>query len=368
MNLPFPFGFPAATQLYLVLLVTTLLVHMVFMHYVLAGTAYLACGRLFGRRRSADCGWQQQLVDWLPFATGLAITAGVAPLLFVQILYQREFYTANLLLSHRWMAILPVLLVCFYLLYLQKSSWIGRRAWAWRIGVIWLAFAGFGFIAWSWTENHLLSLDESAWAELYAVGGLRYATAGLLPRLAAWFLLAFPTLAVELFWQGWLCGEPLDRPASESTRVLGLAPVQRLAVMGLAGLVGGTVALVAYAATLPAETRAAVTGPLGFWWLLALGLGFCLQAAVWGEALWAGRLGRPLAGLLTAGWLLGLAGLLAVREVIRLEAVDLEALLPQHERAAGIGGFPVFLIFATLSAAAISWCVVTVRRGLSSRV
>jgi hypothetical protein len=58
-------------------------------------------------------------------------------------------------------------------------------------------------------------------------------------------------------------------------------------------------------------------------------------------------------------------GLLAVREVIRLVAVDLETLLPQHERTAGIGGMPVFLVFASLSVAAISWSVVAVRRGLS---
>ena len=64
MSLPFPFGFPAATQLYLVLLVATLLVHMIFMHYVLAGTAYLACGRLFGRQRAADCGWPRYPSPW----------------------------------------------------------------------------------------------------------------------------------------------------------------------------------------------------------------------------------------------------------------------------------------------------------------
>ncbi len=365
MTLPFPFGFPAATQLYLVLLVVTMLVHMVFMHYVLAGTAYLACGRLFGRQRVADCGWQQRLIDWLPFATGLAITAGVAPLLFVQILYQREFYTANLLLSHRWMAILPVLLVCFYLLYLQKSSWIMKRAWGWRVAVIWMAFAGFGFIAWSWTENHLLSLDEEAWAALYAAGGLRYATAGLLPRLAAWFLLAFPTLAVELYWQGRLGGEPLDRPPALASRVLGLAPVQRLAVMGLAGLLGGTASLGMYAMTLPAETQGLVTGRLGGLWLLLMLGGVLMQGVVWSVALQTGRLATSLAGLLTFGWLLGLLGLLAIREVIRLVAVDLETLLPQHERAAGIGGMPVFLVFASLSVAAISSSVVAVRRGLS---
>ena len=65
MNLPFPFGFPAATQLYLVLLVVTLLVHMVFMHYVLAGTAYLACGRLDGF-------WELFLKPW-DMAAGMVI-------------------------------------------------------------------------------------------------------------------------------------------------------------------------------------------------------------------------------------------------------------------------------------------------------
>ena len=41
------------------------------------------------------------LRDWLPFVLSAAITAGIAPLLFVQILYQRAFYTANLLLFNR---------------------------------------------------------------------------------------------------------------------------------------------------------------------------------------------------------------------------------------------------------------------------
>ena len=59
--------------------------------------------------------------DWLPAVLGLAITTGIAPLLFVQILYKRQFYTANLLLFNRFMLLLPALIVAYYMLYLVKS-------------------------------------------------------------------------------------------------------------------------------------------------------------------------------------------------------------------------------------------------------
>ena len=76
--------------------------------------------------------------SWIISASGCrscssaAITAGVAPLLFLQILYQREFYTANLLLFNRWMAILPVLIVGFYSLYLIKGDWLWQQRWPLR--------------------------------------------------------------------------------------------------------------------------------------------------------------------------------------------------------------------------------------------
>jgi hypothetical protein len=363
MNAVFPIGFPLPTAFYLVLLVTTLLLHMVFMHYVLAGSAYLAVGRLMGRQRCERCGWQRALVDWLPFATGLAITAGVAPLLFVQILYQREFYSANLLLSHRWMAILPVLIVAFYLLYLQKSAWIGRRGWGWRIAVAAAAFAGFAFIAWSWTENHLLSLDEAAWPKLYASGELRYATASLPARLAVWFFAAFPTLAIELAWQGRLLGLPMHGgPAAGGEAVAGLSPLRRLAVTALAGLIGLAAAAAAYWPTLTAESREAIMGPLGEPWLITAAVGLAVQAICWVVAAGRDRLPTGLAAIATAGWLAALAGMVVLREVIRLAAVDLDTLAELHSDAAGIGGLPVFLVFAGLNTAAIVWCIRMVAR------
>lgn len=306
MNAALPFGLPGATAFYLALYLATFVVHMMFMHYVLAGATYLACGRLLGRTRCAACEWQGILLDWLPFATGLAITAGVAPLLFVQMLYGREFATANLLLSHRWMAILPVLIVCFYLLYLQKSAWIKRRPWVWRPLIAVGVCAGFLFIALSWTENHLLMLDQAAWPQLYASGGLRYESPGLLPRLAVWFFLAFPSLAVELAWQGRLTGVGIDA-----------AP--------------------------------------------QLGAALVVQAAVWLVAAIHGRLSSPLLLAATGGWIVGLVAVALVREAIRLNSVDVAASAASLAAALRIGGLPVFLVFAVLNAAAIVWCIRTVR-------
>src|SRR5688572_27202569 len=111
MNSMFPFGFPVATALYLSCYVLTLCIHLILISYTLAGAGYLALLGVAGRRRflaASELGTVIQ--DWLPFSVGLAITAGVAPLLFLQILYQPLFYTANLLLFHRWMLIVPTLI------------------------------------------------------------------------------------------------------------------------------------------------------------------------------------------------------------------------------------------------------------------
>ncbi|MFM1902118.1 MAG: hypothetical protein RLZZ440_18 [Planctomycetota bacterium] len=361
MNAAIPFGLPGATALYLSLYLATFVVHMVFMHYVLAGATYLACGRLMGESRSKACEWQAILLDWLPFATGLAITAGVGPLLFVQMLYGREFATANLLLSHRWMAILPVLIASFYLLYLQKSSWISRRPWVWRPLVALVVWAGFLFIALSWTENHLLMLDHAAWPSIYESGGLRYESPGLLPRLAVWFFLAFPSLAVELAWQGRLTGVGIDAIPQSGPFPARLSPARRLALTAGAGLVGSLAFGLLYWSTLPSAVRAVVAGPLAGPWLVLLGVGVGVQAAVWLIVAIHGRLSSPLLLAGTGGWIVSLVAVALVREAIRVTSVDMATSSASLADAYRTGGLQVFLVFAGLNAAAIVWCIHTVR-------
>src|SRR6185295_13781800 len=108
--------------LWLGLYVLTLALHAVFVGYVLIGAAYATVQALRGAMRpeskTSDDPLAAQIRDYLPFMLGCGITAGVAPLLFLQLLYQRHFYSTNLVMGPRWGAVVPALIAGFYALYL----------------------------------------------------------------------------------------------------------------------------------------------------------------------------------------------------------------------------------------------------------
>ena len=357
MEAMFPFGFPRATGFYLVLYVVTLVIHVVFMNYVLAGSLYVAWVSVFTggeslRRQKTPMA--STLRDWLPFALSAAITAGVAPLLFIQVLYQRRFYTANLLLFHRWMLILPVLIVGFYLLYVLKSRRIGGWS-GWLRGAVGVgAFLCFAFVAYSWTENHLLSLESDEWVTFYASGSMIYGHVQLLPRLGVWFLGSIPTMTVLLGWQLWAAGRRGESiPSSEPRRSAVLA----LAGMTAAGLCGAW-----YFAVADESTRSQMTGPLARPYAVLAVAGVGAQVSGW---LVQYRQGRFVAGWLafcTLGVLGTIAGTAVVREAIRLGAIDVASLFERHADAAQVGGFAVFLIFFAVNAVLICWCILLVKR------
>ncbi|MSR57086.1 MAG: hypothetical protein EXS05_05375 [Planctomycetaceae bacterium] len=362
MGAPFPFDFPLPTAFYLTLYLATLVIHVAFMNYVLAGSAYLAAFAVrHGRdsNRLTDHPLAGPLRDWMPFMLSAAITAGIAPLLFIQILYQRQFYTANLLLFHRWMAILPVLIVGFYLLYLLKSRIIGEASFVWRIVVGCGAFACFAFVAWSWTENHLLSLNESAWSDQYASGRLFFRDPELGPRLAVWFTGAFPTMATIVAWQWWCLarlGRPVPATANQSCT--------RLALSGLATAIASAAW---YVENLAPELRDQLVSSAYRPYLAAALVGVILQAAGWLAGRNQAGLQRGRLVLISAGWLLTVVGVSVLREGRRLAAIDVTALYDLHADAATVGGLAVFLVFAALNAGLIAWCLVTVRRGVRNQ-
>lgn len=361
MNLPFPFGFDCATAFYLVLYVATLVVHVVFMNYVIAGTAWLALAGLTTRsldERPDRATITGVLRDWMPFALSAAITAGVAPLLFIQILYKKAFYTANLLLFHRWMAILPVLIVGFYLLYALKARRVGTWP-RWATGLLAMAaFACFAFTGFSWTENHLLSRQEDQWTGFYAAEAIFFRDRELLPRLCLWFFGAFATMAVLVGWQLHHLTRRTSRPQDDSAaRTLALLSVTGLALAAAAGFW--------YSRTMEPAARAAATSAAAWPYLIAAIGGVLLQAAAWMRQMSRPALGaRCLAGA-SLGALATITSVSVVREVIRLNDVGLETYLPAHDRALQVGGLGVFLAFAVLNAGLITLCLYLVRRGLT---
>lgn len=358
MNTVFPFGFPAPTALYLTLFVMTLLLHVIFMNYVLAGTAYLAFAGLVKRKpvETGNATIASILRDWMPFAVSAAITMGVAPILFVQILYKESFYTANLLLFHRWMSIVPVLIVGFYLTYLLKGSKLATGHVALRIFVGFGAAACFGFTALSWTENHLLSLDRAVWTGMYAKGDIFYRSPEILPRLAMWFCGAFPTMATLVAWQ--LLSTQKNAPEPQRRR--SARHIALIAAIGLTAFVGSAIV---YFWIMSPESRHAVIGPMSKPYLFVAGSGVVIQLAAWHLVFHGRRLTRRLLLIASIGVIGTIFGAITARESIRISAIDFERLYPQHAEAATKGGLLVFIFFAVVNAAAIAWCFRLARRG-----
>jgi drug/metabolite transporter (DMT)-like permease len=290
----------------LALYVVTLALHAVFASYVVAGSAYALA------RRDAIA---HDVRTRLPFMLGCGITAGVAPLLFVQLLHQRRFYTAHLLLGPRALAIVPALIVGFYALYLAKASEKWHRA---ALGT---ALSCFAFVAWSWSELHEIMQADPEWSAFYAAGDRFYTDAQLAPRLV---VLAGAMATIFAAVAAWFASD--RRP---------------LAVVALAGRV------VSFAgAAWLWRAGFAVDGPARGWlWLLG-------GAAVVDSIAWLAVAWRDHSGALIAATSAGAAALLAavvVREAPRVALIE-----PSHGPSGGAAAFAIALVVGAL---AIAWVI-----------
>jgi hypothetical protein len=302
--------------LWLGLYLLTFALHAVFVSYVLVGTAYALVQSL---RKSEDA-IAERVRDRLPFMLGCGITAGVAPLLFLQLLYQKQFYTANLLMGPRWGAVVPALILGFYALYLAKARISLRvRRIALAIGTL-----CFLFVAWSWTELDQLMQAEAAWREMYAAGKRIYGASAIYPRLLLWLGAMLSLFAIVAAW--WASG-PERR---------------RLAVLGLVGRavsVGAAVLLVAAGGATDGNAHG---------WLYLLVAALVLEAAGW---VWMVRApDGPGLTLVTAAGSAALVCATVVREAPRLALIE-----PPRAEALGAGGFPVFALTFVLGVAVIAW-------------
>ena len=352
MNVVFPFGLETATLFYLSLYMLTLVVHVIFMSYVLAGSLYLAWANLFPGTGSVPR-LQQPLAcllrDWMPFVLSAAITAGVAPLLFVQIAYPVHFYTANLLLGWRWMVVVPVLTFAFYLLYVLKSTWITKLTFAWRTAVGMAAAGCFLFIAFCWSANHLLGIDSTQWPTAYASSQYITSHITLAMRLLMWIAGTFPVMCIFAGWQ-----LTFHRPAATLERTAGF---RQLAFTAMTGLVISCITAVAYISQMSEEVTAHLMGTAGMLWMATALVGITLQIAGWLWRYFKSSMNIQLLLLLTLGGILMLIGTVVLREIIRVTIVGSETLSSRTTVAFEVGGFWVFLFFATLNTGLICLCI-----------
>lgn len=234
-------GIPSPYWLFLVLMAVTLLLHLLFMNYVLGGTLVAIGLNVRAMLRPAARAESNRLATLIfqaiPVAISFAITAGVAPLLFVQVLYAPYFYTSSIMLGFVWLSMVGLLIVGFYMAYLVANrgtnALLGRTG-RWddkpgrRLLVTLLAAACFLAIGWILTNTHVLSIlaDLGHWArdDRWRQNVLYAGHRTVVPRLLHFIIGA---LAVSGMWIAavgwWRRSRGLDgEEASAGTIRLGL--------------------------------------------------------------------------------------------------------------------------------------------------
>lgn len=163
---------PAPAPLFLGLLHLTFVVHLIAMNCLLGGGVLMVLALL--RRRAAGDLHDRTLArlsKLLPTLFSATITTGVAPLLFMQVLYGNFFYTSSIVMAWPWFSLVLALIAAYYLMYL--NAFRGAALGAGRGLVVVLAVLLTAFVGFLFSNNTSLMLTPERWGPLYfaAPGG-----------------------------------------------------------------------------------------------------------------------------------------------------------------------------------------------------
>ena len=113
---PKPDALPICWGWFQILLIITLFLHIILMN-VMLGTGIIAFVNLFRSNGSATP-LSRNISGKLPFAIAFTVNFGIAPLLFVQVLYGNFLYASSVLMANFWLSVIGLLIASYYLAYI----------------------------------------------------------------------------------------------------------------------------------------------------------------------------------------------------------------------------------------------------------
>jgi hypothetical protein len=163
-----PIPLPAPIWLFKLLHIVTLSLHFVAMQILVGGLLIAVLLNLLASSDSA-ANAASAIARRLTIVMTYVINLGVPPLLFAQVLYGRAIYTSSVMIGARWIAVIPALILAYWLLYRFAAGLdAGRKAW-W-IGLI--AWIDIGAIAHVYSTNMTLMLRPEVWQSMYSASSL----------------------------------------------------------------------------------------------------------------------------------------------------------------------------------------------------
>ncbi|MFH0882650.1 MAG: hypothetical protein V2A56_06675 [bacterium] len=154
--IPSPESIPAPFWLFEILNGLLFLIHILLVNVVLGGSLILLVTRL--RTGGTELGrtLSGAVCNKLPATLAMAITIGIAPLLFVQVIYGHLFYSSSVLMGWWWLAVIPALILAYYGIYVHNRMGTSKP----QLGTFAIAVSAIIFLYISFTYSNNLTLTE----------------------------------------------------------------------------------------------------------------------------------------------------------------------------------------------------------------
>ncbi len=189
---PVPDAIPVAWPWFQILLTATFVVHVLFMNAMFGGAAIVLVGAATGRGPGLAAA--KHASAKVPLLVAFAVNAGVAPLLFLQVLYGHLVYTSSILMAGWWLSIIGILILAYYGAYLLSRRFDalgGARVVVAAFVALLLLVISFFF-----SNNMTLALTPDRWTAYFAHPDGSFLNLGEPTLWARWLHMVVGALAV----------------------------------------------------------------------------------------------------------------------------------------------------------------------------
>ena len=179
--IPTPDTIPVHYAWFYVLLMLTFVLHILFMNAMLGSGIIALVNHI--RRPGSENTISPSLAKNLTFIIAFTVNIGVAPLLFLQVIYGHFFYVSSILMAVYWISVIGLLIIAYYSAYIYKLKY--DKLGQWGFIFIGLTVVILLIIAFFYTNNLTLMLQPDKWKSYFQHPGgtiLNLKDATLFPR------------------------------------------------------------------------------------------------------------------------------------------------------------------------------------------
>ncbi|MDQ1331844.1 MAG: hypothetical protein QG578_2114 [Thermodesulfobacteriota bacterium] len=202
--IPSPDTIPVHWVWFKVLLIITFMAHILLMNIMLGSAiiAFFSGLNRFPERSTISL--QKEISEKTTFVIAFTINFGVAPLLFLQVLYGNFFYTSSILMAVFWISVIFILIIAYYSAYIYKFKF-EELAFA-RVYFIGLTVLLLTITAFFYTNNMTMMLFPASWTQYFDRPSgtvLNLSEPTLLPRFIHFVTasVAISGLFIAITWQ-----------------------------------------------------------------------------------------------------------------------------------------------------------------------